>query len=515
VRRRRDRQRYARELALFSPRGMVTAATERRLAGDWRGACAAALVDVEINLGAVAATYGAREAERIEADLAGLAPDLLRRFLPRAGGWLLAGATVVLDRSDRPVRRPLPLLGPRVPRLVATLPRSWQLAPQRVTLRVDHRLPDACYDLPDWAWHADAVAARRRAYGCSETRLPWHFPDGTPYPRGTVTPAEQAADRAGEFERIVALVAARRHPEAVAAAGLALEPPPPRSADRRHGREVARSLTRLGTALPVARAEYLRFTARYGRRGFRTPVRLCTVDQGVVRMPARPVPAKGPLLLGVPAPLDVALLRWGDLGPDDLHPLVHEALFPGRTQRMPSPAAHEPVPLLVRCGAGWHPVVATGGRLRTLRHDEAEIDRDLTLAGCAAAVRSWRSGTGPAPRAIRRDRRELFALVQHGDTEGLLARFAAGLDSGLRAPGGGSLLHRLAHVDHRRMLPVLLAAGLSLTDRDHRGFTPLHAAAAVDAQETMAALVGAGADPEARTEHGRTVADLVARHRGR
>ncbi|MEU8611596.1 hypothetical protein AB0C29_26770, partial [Actinoplanes sp. NPDC048791] len=115
--RRRERLRYRRELNLCAPPAMIAAATERRLAGDWRGACAAALVDVDLDLRAVASSYGAGHAERIEAELAGFAPDLLRRFLPRSEGRLVPQATVVLSRFDEPcrgtvVRQKRPAAGP-------------------------------------------------------------------------------------------------------------------------------------------------------------------------------------------------------------------------------------------------------------------------------------------------------------------------------------------------------------------------------------------------------------------
>ncbi|MFC7563501.1 hypothetical protein ACFQU9_09575 [Actinomadura namibiensis] len=65
------------------PRWMIEQATERRLAGDWAGACAAAHVDVGFDLAEVAGGYGARAAADLEADLRHLAPDLLRWHLPR------------------------------------------------------------------------------------------------------------------------------------------------------------------------------------------------------------------------------------------------------------------------------------------------------------------------------------------------------------------------------------------------------------------------------------------------
>ncbi len=510
--RRRERVRCLRELHLSAPPAMVAAATERRLAGDWRGACAAALVDVDIDLRAVASAYGARHAGRIEAELAGFAPDLLRRSLPRAEGRLVPRAAVVLSGSDEACReaRRGSWQGPV---LVATLPRNWRVVRQSITLRVLHALPAHFYDLPDWAWHADAVANRRWVYGAGPERLPWHFADRTPYPEGTVTPPEQAADRTGEVERIAALLAARQTAEAFAAAGFSVEP----STTHHCGPSLPTLLARMGRALPVARAELFRLTHRYGPQSFSALSGLIEVSGRTVRRKGYSRTDSGPWMFALPAPAEAALLRSGDLGPDELHPLVHEALFPGRSQQWRAPLPHAPERIRVRCGTQWHVVVATGGQVRTPHHDDAEIQREFVRAGpggpvsgCAAAVRGWRTGKRPLAKDLRKDRQALFALALHGDTDGLLIRLADGLDPDLRGPGGGTLLHWLAHLDHRRVLPVLLGAGLSLGERDHEGRTALHAAAESAAEATMAALVAAGADPGARDRYGRTPAEVLA-----
>src|SRR5690554_2082756 len=65
------------------PASMVERATARRRVGDWAGACAAAGVDVDLNLRAVRRAYGQELATQVRADLRHLAPDLLRWHLPR------------------------------------------------------------------------------------------------------------------------------------------------------------------------------------------------------------------------------------------------------------------------------------------------------------------------------------------------------------------------------------------------------------------------------------------------
>ncbi|WP_433042088.1 hypothetical protein [Dactylosporangium sp. CS-033363] len=68
------------------PAAMIGRATERRLAGDWRLACAAADVHVDLDLLAVGRQYGESVAAAIEEDVRHLAPDLLRWHLPRRPG---------------------------------------------------------------------------------------------------------------------------------------------------------------------------------------------------------------------------------------------------------------------------------------------------------------------------------------------------------------------------------------------------------------------------------------------
>jgi hypothetical protein len=88
------------------PGWMIAESTAARERGDWRAACAAALVDVRITDPAPVADL-----------LAGLAPDLLRWHLPRAlGGWTeLASDRTYLLESGRPVAPGAPVLVARVP----------------------------------------------------------------------------------------------------------------------------------------------------------------------------------------------------------------------------------------------------------------------------------------------------------------------------------------------------------------------------------------------------------------
>src|SRR5262245_41463114 len=67
------------------PQWMIEEAGERRLAGDWRGACAAANVIVALDLADIAKEHGDEVARATEDDLRNFAPDLARWHLPRVG----------------------------------------------------------------------------------------------------------------------------------------------------------------------------------------------------------------------------------------------------------------------------------------------------------------------------------------------------------------------------------------------------------------------------------------------
>jgi hypothetical protein len=113
--------RRTREFAV--PPSMIQTAAARRMAGDWGGACAAARVDVDLNLRALARSRGPDLAGLVRADLRRLAPDLLRWHLPRIApdGLLRPALTVSLARYDSL-------------RLVARTPPAWAAAGQRISL---------------------------------------------------------------------------------------------------------------------------------------------------------------------------------------------------------------------------------------------------------------------------------------------------------------------------------------------------------------------------------------------
>jgi MoxR-like ATPase len=112
---------------------MIEAAAWRRSVGDWRGACAAADVDLFFDPDTVRRRHGRAVAESLLADLRALAPDLLRWHMPRRGhgaGQLLEGLLIPLAEYDG---------ADTTPTLAAATPRFTLAAGQRIVLAVVER----------------------------------------------------------------------------------------------------------------------------------------------------------------------------------------------------------------------------------------------------------------------------------------------------------------------------------------------------------------------------------------
>ncbi|MEU2927279.1 hypothetical protein ABZ636_19850 [Streptomyces sp. NPDC007251] len=164
---------WLRVRAYAVPPSMIELATGRRLAGDWAGACAAARVDVDLDLRRVARAHGREIAASVRADLRRLAPDLLRWHMPRIApdGLLRPGLTLTLARYERPGRT-----GPL--HLVARTPPAWADAGQRIGLalwdpaeppagRHPHPRPNRRYrlDLHRHLWDAGRAGELRERSG--------------------------------------------------------------------------------------------------------------------------------------------------------------------------------------------------------------------------------------------------------------------------------------------------------------------------------------------------------------
>lgn len=446
------------------PRWMIEGATEARLAGDWRAACAVAAVDVALDLARIGDRHGAAVRDAVADDLAHLAPDLLRWHLPRApasGGTTLAARRVVLLAPHGGVRRRFRAHA-QPSYLVVRTPGAWD-GPQRLVLDFldaddPGLLPE--YLVKDWTaarhfWDArHAPELRAWCGGGSGQRLPFFHADGTPLgPRELPdTDPGSGGDPAAREEWIAVLQARGDLVGAFAAAGVDVDPTAvPLNSGWGPGEPEA-----VIAALPMDLPRTVREVRRLLAAGVADRFRIPGGYRGDVLVePAGPGPdaalrarAEGPHrdtgLATVPGIAwrrmpDLQLVRTGRLAPEELHPLVAAALFPasGPACGPPGPpAVLEPV--RVRCGGEWHLVGFRDGELRVPHSAREQLREQAMLAfggnvsGCFAVQRAWASGRGRLPRALRPLRREVFERARHGDTPGLAALLAAGLDPAVR-----------------------------------------------------------------------------------
>lgn len=418
------------------PPSMIETATGRRSSGDWAGACAAAGVDVDLNLRSVADAHGRELAARVRADLRHLAPDLLRWHLPRTApdGLLRPGLTMALARYDA--------WGPDGPypaQLVIRTPPAWADGGQRISLALwDGSLADA--------------AARRHPHPHPSRRfrldLHRHLWD---------------ARRAGELR-------SRSGADRPAAGPRPVPDPPlpgPVPALRLHRFAVDRWADEAGILL---RAEGLPVGPVTVRCGVRHRLLLDPAVDGdgpgppALRISAAPtegVAAALPVLPDAAAwvPPDLELLRAGAIEAGRLHPLVASALAPEHAppgdHRDPDPPGG---PRLVECRGARHRIGLVDGVLAPLDHDPAEIRREELLVALTG-------NPLPCLRAIDEAHRRPHCLsgvrerLLHGDIAGALAVVEGllGPDAVLR---GGALRDELAAAAQRRITHGLFRAGL-------------------------------------------------------
>ncbi|MGA5823171.1 hypothetical protein ACPC54_35575 [Kitasatospora sp. NPDC094028] len=403
--------RHVREFAV-SP-ALIETATDRRLSGDWVGACTAARVDLDFRIRDVVRAHGRELADRLLADLHRLAPDLLRWHLPRTApdGLLRPGLTVPLARypGERPVV------------LVARTPPAWADFGQRIGLALWDRSVDG------GSPHPHPHPSRRFRFD-----LHRHLWD---------------AGRSGEF----AVRAGAGGPTGLSAAEV--EPTARPFAVDRWAAEAELLLRAEGRpGGPVA--------VRLGRRRMLL-LEPGAAGAGAVRPVGEAAQARGLPLLPDAAtwvPPDLALLRSGTLGPESLHPLVARALAPGHARGPGRP--HGPGgPELVDCRGAVHRIGLVDGVLTPLDHDPAELRREELLIAL--------SGTPlPCLQAVERAHRrphELAGLrerLDHGDVDGALAAVEAVLGPRARLREG-PLRDALAAIEERRGRYETYRAGLA------------------------------------------------------
>ncbi|MFD1815847.1 hypothetical protein [Rhodococcus gannanensis] len=372
------------------PPSMIETATDRRLAGDWSGACAAAGFDSEIDLREIAHNNGRDVAAQILADLHNLAPDLLRWHLPRVApdGLLRPGLTVTLARYGSPERRK-PCGTDGSVHLVARTAPAWADAGQRIVLtlwdgsiatRHPHPHPNRRYrlDLHRHLWDARRSTDLPTRCGTGQSP-PAHVADHT---LADAVPEGAALDRwAAESDILLRADRVRDGPVRVRCGGrhdLVIEPVV------RGGRPAA---VRLVNGYPRGR---------------------------LAALPVLPDAATWVLP-------DLELVRSGAIAVDRLHPLVAAALEPSW-----SPPDRSPTPNganrfhVVDCRGERHRIGLADGALTALDHDPTEIRREELLVAL---------GGTPLPclQAIDQAHRSPDCLpgvrerLDHGDLAGALA----------------------------------------------------------------------------------------------
>ncbi|MFI8523181.1 hypothetical protein ACIGB8_01965 [Promicromonospora sukumoe] len=426
---------------------MIRTATARRLVGDWAGACAAARVDVDVDLRRLRRAYGTDLAAAVRADLRYLAPDLLRWHMPRVmpDGMLRPGTISTLARYLLP--------DGGTGHLVVRTPPAWAAGPQRMSLAwwdVADRAaphPDRRFrlDLHRHLWDArrtvelvervgpasDAVAPDTAAPLAS---VPLSgVPDDWAVTRWSAEAALLVASDGVPRGGITVRLGRRRLVLRVDADGVPQAP-------------TSRDLAALFDVLSRTGAS----------SAFRT---------GAPR-PGRP-PSPGTAVLPDAAtwvPPDALLLRAGMVTPGDLHPLVADALAPGSTRRnsvAPAPGIRQ-----VECRGETHRLTVVDGVLTALDHAPDEIGHEELLAqlgGTPLPCLHVIDQLHRAPTALA----DVRARLDHGDVGSALAAVEdlLGPEAVLRA---GDLQDELTAVAEGRVAYGAYRAGLlpALLDAD-------------------------------------------------
>ncbi len=368
--------------------------------------------------------------------------------LPTHWGWVTPHARVVLSRAER--------LEPADPMLILRhVHGAWR--PRLEVARLRNVALESIADLPGFLWHADEAPRLADLWSA-------HVP---------------GADGLAPADRVAAMVAAGDTVGAWRTAGIGLTP-----TDGSSSTMVKAHLSGLKPPAWIG-AEVRRLAARYHVADVAWNPWVVISTEDPTALSARWINGHAEKQALTIAPLlrhglntGLARIRRGRPTPDDLHPLIHAALFADRVQTPPPVATSLFHPVRVRCEGVWHVVQVRDGDL-TVPHTDAELDRERALealggimTGCAAARNAWHTGKGRLPRQLRVQRDEFFAHAIAGDTDGVIRLLDAGFDPLVRDRCGRSLLHYLSFLDFPRLLPRLRAAGLVGDEPDAFRFTP-------------------------------------------
>lgn len=486
---------------------MIEQATERRLTGDWQGACATANVDVTFDLGEAGRQFGAEVADALLADLTVLAPDLVRWHLPR----LRAGMDTLQTR------RKVVLAGygeSAGPMLYVRTPDQLN-GPQRLRLELGHI--EAADRMVNWAtsrylWDASQSHELRVRCGGGD-RAPFFHADGTRAELPTSDPG--TTDPAARTEWLTVLQERGQLVDAFAAAGLEFAPIQPKRLGLFYGDGIE-PFKRWPFVLSRVADEVGLLSAWDGRKGYAYQIDYFTGividthhDRPVVRLGGHRDSAgvaELPHVIAHRLP-ELDLLRARKITPDHLHPLVRASLFPALGEPKPAPR-YELNPIRVRCQGVWHVITPRDGSI-TGPHTEQEHRREHALqalggtpSGCFRARRAWVDGQGRLQKHLRMLRKEIFGRARHADTAGVIELLDAGVDIHVRDGEKRTLLHYIHLIDHEPLLQRLLDAGLDIAAAGHAGWTPLYLAVAEDGStEVIKALVDAGAPIDITTPY--------------
>ncbi|MGW5972769.1 hypothetical protein [Streptomyces sp. NPDC055186] len=392
------------------PPSMIETATARRAVGDWAGACAAARIDVDLDLRAVRDRHGTDLVTHLRADLRRLAPDLLRWHMPRIApdGRLRPGLTLSLVRYRSSGATPL--------HLVVRTPPAWADAGQRMSLALwegsenslpghhPHPRPDRRFrlDLHRHLWDAgrSGELARRSGAGVASS-LP--SPDRPHAPGRQVLPGRLARPTVHDSPWAVANWAAE--------AELLL---------RAEGRPRGAFAVRLGTR---SRAVLELVAPDDSHAPTFRPPREALQPQETAALPVLPEAAARILP-------DLELLRAGLVTAERLHPLVAAALAASGSAPVAGRPAPEPGdPHRVECRGEVHRITLRNGVLTAIDHNPAQLRREELLVALGGPAL-------PCLRAIDAVHRNPEALpavrerLGHGDVAGALA-----VVEGLLGPG--------------------------------------------------------------------------------
>lgn len=449
------------------PPSMIETATARRAVGDWAGACAAARIDVDLDLRAVRDRHGTDLVTLLRADLRRLAPDLLRWHMPRIApdGRLRPGLTISLARYRSSGAMPL--------QLVVRTPPAWADAGQRMSLALwegsgngapghhphPHPHPDRRFrlDLHRHLW--DTGRSDELAWRCGASGAPSMAPSDRPQVPGWPVLADRTQlpdrhDRSDRRDRLLRLHRPDRatvhdFPWAVARWAAEAE-----LLLRDEGRPRGAFTVRLGAR---SRAVFELVAPDDSHAPTLRPVREALPPQEVAALPVLPETAARVLP-------DLELLRAGLVAAEQLHPLVAAALAAsGSVAASGSAPVAGPVPgpgdpHRVECRGEVHRIALRDGVLTAIDHDPSQLRREellVALGGPALPCLRAIDAVHRAPEALPAVRERLG----HGDVAGALA-----VVEGLLGPGAvlraGPLREALESAVARRIDHGLFRSGL-------------------------------------------------------